>query len=509
MANHKFDEFTNIPITGYYEEKPRKIPIVEEVDVLVVGGSPSGVAAAVCAARNGAKVRLVEQYGFLGGQNVYTLVVQWEKRAYINNLGAVATRGIAKEMLDSILEKGGSDGMWEGPYGCEEMRDGEEWLDIEAIKMTLIEFCEDAGVKLLFHTKAVDSIVDDSTGKLPKLTGAIFENKSGRFAIKAKVVVDGTADLDLVWWAVKEKGAFALPPQERVDAGFYVWYGGVDNEKFIDYALGLKSLKGYPNPQKFPDKLRRHLKEGKNIILSGFKEILVEADEKGLMEPIFDAMDKAGTMGFILIQMKNVKDMWCMHLFPMKGLNTLDTWQVTAFEILRIKLQNLVLPVLKLMPGWENASVARDSIHIGKRETRLLKAVTMLTEKDIYAPDHDRPDCIGRSGGHDAGKNKLKKAYPIPYGIMVPKNLDGVICCTKALGLEGLHPKRAHRGITPTIVVGQAAGTAAALAAKNSVEIRDVDMKELRDVLRKADVVLDVETVDLGIEIKDVKPVRI
>ena len=69
-------------------------------DIIVVGGSPSGVAAAICAAREGASVLLVERNCFLGGQSVATMVVQWEKRAFINHLGAVATRGIAKEMVE-------------------------------------------------------------------------------------------------------------------------------------------------------------------------------------------------------------------------------------------------------------------------------------------------------------------------------------------------------------------------------------------------------------------------
>ena len=506
---HEFDKFTKFSIKGYYEEPAKKIPILEELDVLVVGGSPSGVAAAICAARNGAHVRLVEQYGFLGGQNVFSLVVQWEKRAFINNLGAVATRGIAKEMLDRVLEKGGSDGLWDEPPGCEEMRDGEEWLDIEAIKLTLIEMCQEAGVELLFHTTAVDSMVTKGDGGRSKVTGVIFENKTGRFAIKAKIVVDATSDLDIVWQAAGEKGCILRAPEERINAGFYVWYGGVENEKFIEYAISIDDIKGYPNPKLYPDKVRRHLKEEKLIIFSGFGEVLEGADNKGMLDPIMDALEDADTMGFVLIQMKRVKDMWCMHLFHLRAPNVLDTWQTTKFEILRIKLQNLMLPVLKLMPGWEDAYVARDSIHIGKRESRLLNAVTMLTKKDIFEPDHERSDCVGRSGAHDPGKNTLKKAYPIPYGIMVPKNLDGVVCCTRALGLADKDAISAHRGITPTIVVGQAAGTAAALAAASNIEARDLDLKKLRAALRDADVVLDIETVDLDINVKDVKPVRI
>ncbi|MHA1891565.1 MAG: FAD-dependent oxidoreductase, partial [Promethearchaeota archaeon] len=129
----------------FYREESRETPIVKEYDVIVVGGSQSGVAAAVSAAREGVKVLLVERNCFLGGQSVGTMVVQWEKRAFINNLGAVATRGIAKEMLDRIISLDDSDKLWEDPPGCEEMRDGEEWLDVEAIKITLLKMCIESG----------------------------------------------------------------------------------------------------------------------------------------------------------------------------------------------------------------------------------------------------------------------------------------------------------------------------------------------------------------------------
>ena len=122
----------------------------------------------------------------------------------------------------------------------------------------------------------------------------------------------------------------------------------------------------------------------------------------------------------------------------------------------------------------------------------------MLTAEDILdPPDFDRPDCVGRSGGHDPGRNYNRKAYPIPYGVLVPEKLDGVICTARAVGAADPVAKDAHRGIVPTTVMGQAAGTAAALAVKSGTEIRDVDIQELQKILREADVVLDVETIEL------------
>ena len=497
-------------------EPERKIPVFRNVDVCVVGGSPSGVVAAVAAARNGASVLLLERNPYLGGQSVATMVTYWEKRAFINNLGAVCTRGIPKELLEAVLAKGGSDQLWFDPPGCEEMRDGEEWLDPEAIKATLVEFCEDAGVEVLWSTMVVDAIVD-RTREPPKVKGVIIENKSGRQAVLAKVVVDASADLDIVWKAIGEEGVIINPVEERMRGGSYVHYGGINNEVFIEYCLRSGTVRGYPRFSN-PEKVRYHLKTGRLIRLRGFADIIDKAIEEGLMEPfynlkrtcdlVYKPLDTISGSGPSkpprprrAIFMKWVgRDRWCLSPFAFVMLKPFDATkqeELTKREMLGMRLSYMMLPILRKIPGWEKAYVARLPDRFGLRETRILRAVTMLSKEDIFNPDHDRPDCIGRSGGHDPGKNRLWKAYPIPYGMLVPEKLDGVICAARSLGFKDRVALNAHRGITPTMVVGQAAGTAAALAAKRNVEIRDVDLQELRRILREADVVLDPETIEL------------
>lgn len=482
-------------------EPEKKIPVFRRVDVCVVGGSPSGVAAAVCAARNGASVLLLERNSFLGGQSVGTMVTQWEKRAYINNLGAICTRGIAKEFLDAIVARGESDRLWEDPPGSEEMRDGEEWLDPESIKLTLIEFCEAAGVDVLWSTLVVDAVVSEEDSA-PRVGGVIIENKSGRQAVLADVVVDASADLDVVWNAVGEEGVIVNPVEERIAGGIYTYYGGVDNGTFIEYCLASDTVQGYPRFSN-PDKVRRHLRTDRLILLRGFANIVEQAAEEGLLEPFDEIRQRSGLFQEgrgITLSMKWVgRDRWIGRgsFLSLKPFDMTRAEEVTECEMLLMRAGHYMLPILQKIPGWEHAYVDRTAQRVGRRETRVLRAMTMLGKEDIFDPDHDRPDAIGRSGAHDPGKNRLWKAYPIPYGMLIPQELDGVICAARALGFRDRVALDAHRGITPTIVVGQAAGTAAALAAKADVEVRDIDLTDLRRVLRQADVVLDVETRDL------------
>jgi ribulose 1,5-bisphosphate synthetase/thiazole synthase len=484
----------------YHIEESRTIPIVKEYDVIVVGGSPSGCAAAICAARQGVSVIIVERNCFLGGQAVGSLVVQWEKRAFINNLGAVATRGIAKEILDQIIAKGNSDKLWEDSPGCEEMRDGEEWLDVEAVKHTLLEMCLKANVDILFDTLCVDVFLDERDDQqLARVKGIILENKSGRQAIKAKVVVDASAYLDVVWFAVGEKGVIIQPPEKRGKSGWYTWFGGVDSEKFVNYCLRSKS-KGFPY-FKNPSKVLHHLRTGRLLYFRGFDEILNKARQLGYLNE-WKSSAQLEYSGDFLPNTVYVKwlghDRWAWAGRVDLAHDTLDAWDLSHVEINRQIFDWIILKIFRLIPGWENAYISRTSTRLGLRETRILKAVTMITTKDVFDPNHNRPDAIGRSSGHDPGKNKLWKAYPIPYGALIPKDLDGVICCSRSIGVDLGVPLNAHRGIVATMVVGEAAGTAAGLVALKNLDPRNVDIRKLRETLRKNDVVLDVETVKLS-----------
>jgi hypothetical protein len=328
----------------------------------------------------------------------------------------------------------------------------------------------------------------------------ILENKSGRFAIAARVVIDATADLDLVWRAIGEEGCGMREPKERMAAGFYVWFGDVDSERFIEYLVNTPGQRGYPDPGSYPAKVRQHIREEKLVYFRGLAQIMDKASQLGLLNPVEELLSEVGLGPLDRLFAKYVgHGRWCFSFTSLKGLNLLDTWELTRYEIFRIKLANLMLPVLRLIPGWENCYIARTNIHVGGRESRYLKAVRMLKEEDVFSPENASartpPDTVGRSSAHDPGKNKLRVAYPIPYGMIVPEKLDGVLCCARAVGAEPPVALNAHRGIVPTIVVGQAAGTAAALAVRAGVEPRDLDVEELQEILRRDDVVLDAERV--------------
>jgi len=189
-----------------------------------------------------------------------------------------------------------------------------------------------------------------------------------------------------------------------------------------------------------------------------------------------------------------IQDRWCT-VVDEGTRDAMDARALSLTDIDRQRVDWILLSVLRLVPGWEQAYISRTSIRLGLRDTRRLRAMTMETADDVFKPDYNRQDAIGLSDGHDPGRNKLDRPYSIPYGVLVPERLGGVLCASRAIGAADKTALNAHRGITVTIVVGQAAGTAAALCIKKGIEPRDVDVQELRALLRENGVVLETKKV--------------
>ncbi|MFX0100406.1 MAG: FAD-dependent oxidoreductase [Candidatus Hodarchaeota archaeon] len=478
--------------SSFYLEREKKIPIVKEYDVIIIGGSQSGVAAAVCAARQGVKVLLVEKNSFLGGQSITSLVLQYEKSAFMSSKGYLVTKGIAREILDKVVQKGTSDRIWEDPL-LYRHRDGDAWLDPEAIKQTLLEMCLEAGVDLLFDSLCIDVMM--TTGNTPRVEGIIVQNRSGRQALKARIVVDASAFLEVVWYAMEDEGILVEKVEDRMTPGWFTEFRGIDSREFIDYIINNNVCSGYPS-LKEPETVWRHYETGRFMIYHGFANALDKADDEGILD---DWPEEMNLPFRLTVKSWNIppiiNDRWCM-VMDQRSKDALDAWEMSQADVDRQVIDWKLLKIFRFLPGWENAYISRTSIHLGLRDTRRLKAVTMLSRKDVFEPDHDRQDAIGFSDGHDAGRNRLQRPYPIPFGILVPEKLDGVICCSRALGVSDRTALDAHRGLTPTMVVGQAAGTAAALAALDRVEVRNVDVQKLRAILKENGVILEPRKVE-------------
>jgi hypothetical protein len=169
-------------------EEGREVPIIKEPDVLVAGAGPAGIGAAIAAARNGMKVLLVERYGFLGGNLTIAMVNPMFTFHDIN--GRQVIRGIAGEIVERLIDIIASPGhVKDLTFDNASMTP----FDPEGMKYLLFQMVKEAGVELLLHT-----FVSDAKSRDGRVEAVIVENKSGRQAICPKIVIDCSADADIV-----------------------------------------------------------------------------------------------------------------------------------------------------------------------------------------------------------------------------------------------------------------------------------------------------------------------
>lgn len=437
---------------GTFDEPGRTLPVYHETDVLVVGGGPSGTAAAAAAARTGAKVTLLERYNHLGGLSTGGLVIwidrmtDWE--------GKLVIRGFAEELFDRLPPDAVA-GPEPREWGSQDANRAAYWaqrtaayhgivtwsptIDPERLKLLSQEIVLERGVKLVYHSWAAMPIVEDGA-----VRGVTFENKEGRMAIRAKVVVDATGDGDLFARA----GADYTNDIEAADVHHCMntaWlFGGVDMKRWIDFRQN--------KPEEF------------NAFMAAGREAC------GLFERPFVSW----------------RDDIALFMGPRQtGYSALDVDDLTAVEVRSHRAMQQHLEFFRQhAPGFENAYMMFSAPQIGVRHARRLKGVSAVLRSQ-WPDGIALPDEVGVSPA-------VSPKFPnisIPYGALVPEKLDGLLACGRHISCD----RNSHgfmREIPQCWITGQAAGVAAALAVSLGVQPRAVDIAALQTELLRQGVYL-------------------
>lgn len=416
----------------YIIEAERKVPIVANTDVLVCGGGVAGVAAAVYAARNGSRVMLIERYGFLGGLATGGLVITTPP---LNN-------GINSEIRKRLEEakvyhKCTDTGNEPGVAGLSA-------VDPEVLKYEFVNMLLEQNVKLLLHTYVVQSIVEDHTIK-----GVIVESKSGRAAILARLIIDATGDGDVAA-AAKAPYDVASDPLPIT-----LMFNMVD----VDTKRAIAQIGNW-------GKLRKLVEEG---VKKGELSFDLGIEARGYAPGVFAAN---------LCYPREI-NVWPGSLF---GINALDPEQLTKAEIVtREHAMRLVVFLKRKLSGFEKSRIEYTASLIGVRETRRISGGIMPSLDEVFTQKFD--DTVAKPYSH--------REMRVPYRSLVPQQVDNLLVAGRCISAK--QDAMVHLRLIPAcLATGQAAGTAAALALRENVTPRQLDVELLQRTIISQGMALDL-----------------
>ncbi|MFP4057293.1 MAG: FAD-dependent oxidoreductase [Candidatus Brocadiia bacterium] len=451
-------------------EPERDIEVLDQVDVLVAGGGVAGCAAALGAARAGARTALVERNGVLGGVATAGLMANIGNM-FLDREGRLVVGGAGREVVERLVARGAASPHWasrEVPGVV---------IDSEQLKLLLGQMLREAGVTVLTHVLAARPVVEGSA-----VRGAFVESKRGRQAIVAKATVDCTGEADLAWQA-------GCPTR---------WSGGTASVEFKMGRVDLEALYQHfrRHPETFPvgmDMVKGFAEFERNWVDRGIFffphgggrkwDIFLDAIERGEFHP----------------QRNGLRGLHAAGLYGLRGLDQVvvnsNFWAVESLDPRAVGEAELACQEAcayvadffrRRVPGFATAYISEIASDIGIRVSRGVEGEATLRAEHTAASQPVRfPDAVGgmaaRASFEHGGEFFQPHTFDIPYGILVPKVVDGLLVGSgKSVSCE---PQRLIRGMVGCMSCGQAAGAAAALAASSGVAPRQLEVRGLQKTL--------------------------
>lgn len=446
--------------------------MVKNYDVIVVGGGPGGLPAAIAAAREGMKVLLVERSAALGGLANSGLPLL----GFVDRAGDHVLGGIPQEFVDRLAEVDGTLGHIRCPIHNSLTIINPHWFRVIAFEM-----CQEAGVDILLYAELAKA--ETNNNNITEIT-VLCRGETKKFT--ANVFIDATGDACL---AVKA-GAQCVKNEKLQPASLTFTVGNVNRERFLEY------LKEHPESAKLPDtygmkQTYEQFFESKAFTFTGFAELIELARKnKDFSLPrdriIFMTLGEPGQV--------------MVNTTRANGVDTSDYESVLQGEIAcHHQVKELMLFFKKYAPGFENCYLASISPCLGSRESYRIIGEKTLTS-DALANCDIPEDTITLAGYNvdvhvphteQLSLQPVEHAIGVPFGCLISKTFNNLMVAGRCASVDG-----SIYGLTrimgTCMGMGEAAGTAAAIAVKNNIAINNIPIPELRDKLIKNRVILNI-----------------
>jgi len=399
--------------------------------VLVAGGGPAGIGAAIGAAKAGADTFLIENQGFFGGTAAFSVGMCMNQMRPNEK-----PRGFVHELLLQKLQN----------YGNQAVRlsTHQFFVNVEYLKAAVLDALDEAGCKYLVHTKAVDAITRGN-----KVTGVIISTKSGLVEIRADAVVDCTGDADIAFFA----GAPTLKEEGSLSAQTLL--------------LDISNVQNYSNKD-----------------MAG---VVKNAKSKYPLIPDSWMLIKVSNCHHYYINHSGTRDLGTFDVT--------DPFQFSKAECLsRRQVVQMTESMREFGSGdLKNCEIVGASTQIGIRESRRIEGSYILSEEDALKGSRFDDVIAWRSGWLDIGfkRTEQMRVHQVPYRAIIPLKIDGILAAGRCISASHVGAA-AGKSMGNCFATGHAAGIAAAMSSKTRKTPRELNVKEIQDALRKDGVDLSI-----------------
>jgi hypothetical protein len=441
-------------------EPSRRIPVYAESDVVVLGGGPAGIAAAAAAGRMGCSTLLVERYGFLGGMGTAAGVTNFcGFYANVHGEHRQVVFGVAQELLERMGRMGGLS----RPHPSLGGRILAQAYDTSVYKIAADELLLSSGVEVLFHALGVGVVMEGES----RVEALVVETKSGRLGIRGRVFVDCSGDGDLAAWA-------GVPYEKGKGPGELLYPTTMFRVNGVDAERAGRAWEVIPRLMEEAERAGRRFPRKAPIVRPQRNPLEWRVNLTQIRNPDGSPVDGTDARQLSYAEVEGRRQVWEM------------------FEFLR-----------EWVPGFEGSYIVDIPPQVGIRETRRVVGEYQLREEDILGCA-EFADAVGVNGwpveDHVLGTVQIRwppegsRGYnQVPYRMLLPKGVDNLLVAGRCASMTH-GGQSAARVSGPCFVMGEAAGTAAALSLRKGVVPRALAVVELQRQLEANGVFLGYGT---------------